>query len=1418
VQLKIISLSAEHEEQRAQLNKAYTERRNSQAQGSTSSEIEDSGPSEEWRNLASRSNELLSKLDSMAQQAGDSICDYLEKYDQHVKTTASDHIDTLQKKLETNLDIWNKEMKQKREFEEKLLQEYGNGLSWYQREIQQLQGEKVSKETALEQLHKEFSNERQKLNDEYQEQLSAKQSEYSRLVEKHYRQQERLVNWHSRKLDEKNDKWQERLASEQQEIARLLHAMKEEQVKHQKETQEADGRLRNLTSDLTDTSRENTRLTQMLEEEQTKYRNETQKADEQAQNLTHTIRAEQTKYQGEARKADEEIRNLCSDITKARQELDLMSKQKQELEVLLDGAGQRVSDEVQALRRELDEIDAKNKSHLQEIEQLRKVEVDVKEHVQGVEGKLRKCQEELVESRENVEEASKEIRKFQESHQIAIKKLREEYSKEKKLVQEEHEIQIRKEQEKQERLEQLTESLRNSKLEQTDLHCIALEERTRKWQDAIDKKRGEWQKELDQSNSLLNEARADILLRDTKIQTLQEEVEGVQEANQTLASELEQAKELSHEAKASIHSKDTNIQALRREVQGAQQTVRSLTFELEQTKGLVLEAKDSNQSRNTEIATLQQGVESAQKTIQSLTSDLGQEKGLVQKAEERNHLKDTEIQTLQKEVEGAYNTIHTLTSEVNQAMEAQQSASKAQEKLILLQQEAEKDLSSLRQALEHVKNDKESRQRDVDEAQKTTQTLTTELDQAKEAWRSALETQRELKLLHQGTQKVLSDVRWSLERAENDKASLQHELERARKILQTMASKVNQAKEAQRSGSEAQQELKLLHEQAGKDLDDMRQAFERAESEKALLSEQVSQLETVVQNAIAKNQSLEASLKATTDDLKANMFKEASAAWKESEGTKEQIRSLENQVAQVQHELAESQAHIKQRDSEIEQLNIVFEDERKSREMLEKAHKARCAEDERRITELSSQLSNKVKQMEDLESAHNARIAEQGILLEKRDKMVETLHAKLAEEKQNKQELQETMKQALVKEEAKRSLIFNEFQKLRKDIRVMCRIRPSTATDRNILEYETSEGKFHSKPAGLEIISHKSQYGTSTRVVDRTKHYNFDRIFEAHETNEDVWLEISQFVQSFVDGRKVTIFCYGQTATGKTYTMSNSDHAFDANGEPILTNEGIMPRSKALIFEEVDRRKEKGWSVLVRGCCYEVYMKEIRLLLPNRVVKAKSLNPAGPPWWHVRDPEYQYLNSVEDFDEMFESAMESRTFAETTSNSNSSRSHFILYLEFETKSPTMKKANRGSLCLVDLAGSEDPHKASNLEGDRSSRRPSLAPGSEDSERKKKREQRMKEGIAINQSLRVLRKSISKIRNPSAANGKPTLEGGDEESSTLAKLLGPCLGRESMVLMFVMVNLEADCFTETKATLESGREVSTIVVRSKGPTT
>ena len=47
----------------------------------------------------------------------------------------------------------------------------------------------------------------------------------------------------------------------------------------------------------------------------------------------------------------------------------------------------------------------------------------------------------------------------------------------------------------------------------------------------------------------------------------------------------------------------------------------------------------------------------------------------------------------------------------------------------------------------------------------------------------------------------------------------------------------------------------------------------------------------------------------------------------------------------------------------------------------------------------------------------------------------------------------------------------------------------------------------------------------------------FDHIFDSEASQEKVFVEIAQLVQSAVDGKNVCIFAYGQTGSGKTYTL-----------------------------------------------------------------------------------------------------------------------------------------------------------------------------------------------------------------------------------------------------------------------------------------
>ena len=69
----------------------------------------------------------------------------------------------------------------------------------------------------------------------------------------------------------------------------------------------------------------------------------------------------------------------------------------------------------------------------------------------------------------------------------------------------------------------------------------------------------------------------------------------------------------------------------------------------------------------------------------------------------------------------------------------------------------------------------------------------------------------------------------------------------------------------------------------------------------------------------------------------------------------------------------------------------------------------------------------------------------------------------------------------------------------------------------------------------------------------------------------DVFTELSQLVQSAMDGYNVCVFAYGQTGSGKTFTMEGG------LGVEVESESGMIPRTVQQIFEEKRRLMEKHW-------------------------------------------------------------------------------------------------------------------------------------------------------------------------------------------------------------------------------------------------
>jgi kinesin family protein C1 len=281
----------------------------------------------------------------------------------------------------------------------------------------------------------------------------------------------------------------------------------------------------------------------------------------------------------------------------------------------------------------------------------------------------------------------------------------------------------------------------------------------------------------------------------------------------------------------------------------------------------------------------------------------------------------------------------------------------------------------------------------------------------------------------------------------------------------------------------------------------------------------------------------------------------------------------------------------------------------------------------------------------------------------------------------------EVSKQKLIKEETLRRILFNQVQELKGNIRVMCRVRPVfNNTEGEVAKLSYPDIERESKE--LEILGkeEKSSLGNITRKAHA---FTFDRVFGPESQNQEVFEEISQLVQSALDGYNVCIFCYGQTGSGKTHTMSSAD--------------GMIPRATHQIYETATNLREKGWTYTMEGSFVEVYNEEIHDLLGN----SKDFDKKKHEIRHddqkkqttVTGLKTVTLDSPDTVELILKQASNNRSVAATKSNERSSRSHSIFILKLIGRNSTTNETSEGTLNLVDLAGSERL-KSSGAEGDR----------------------------------------------------------------------------------------------------------------------
>lgn len=287
--------------------------------------------------------------------------------------------------------------------------------------------------------------------------------------------------------------------------------------------------------------------------------------------------------------------------------------------------------------------------------------------------------------------------------------------------------------------------------------------------------------------------------------------------------------------------------------------------------------------------------------------------------------------------------------------------------------------------------------------------------------------------------------------------------------------------------------------------------------------------------------------------------------------------------------------------------------------------------------------------------------------------------------------------------------------------------------------------------------------------------FTFDRVFGMDSKQEDVFdFSIRSTVDDILNGYNGTVFAYGQTGAGKSYTMMGSDIDDDMG-------KGIIPRIVEQMFASI-LSSPSNIEYTVRVSYMEIYMERIRdLLVPqNDNLPVHEEKSRGV---YVKGLLEIYVSSVQEVYEVMRRGGTARAVAATNMNQESSRSHSIFVITVTQKNVETGSAKSGQLFLVDLAGSEKVGKTG-------------ASG-----------QTLEEAKKINKSLSALGMVINNL-----TDGKSTHI--PYRDSKLTRILQESLGGNSRTTLIINCSPSSYNDAETVSTLRFGVRAKAIKNKAK----
>ncbi|TYJ58389.1 hypothetical protein B9479_000935 [Cryptococcus floricola] len=343
-------------------------------------------------------------------------------------------------------------------------------------------------------------------------------------------------------------------------------------------------------------------------------------------------------------------------------------------------------------------------------------------------------------------------------------------------------------------------------------------------------------------------------------------------------------------------------------------------------------------------------------------------------------------------------------------------------------------------------------------------------------------------------------------------------------------------------------------------------------------------------------------------------------------------------------------------------------------------------------------------------------------------------------------------------------------------VQVSIRVRPA-----NDMELRTDSRCVWTMP---DHDPHVLKLAKGTEGSREDRDWLFDRILQPHCNNSNAYHTSARtHVRSAMEGYNAVIFAYGQTASGKTHTLTGSP------SEP-----GIIPLAISDLFSQIRSTPDREY--LLRASYIELYNETIfDLLHPNHGHELhlsetkKGITINGLTESPVRN-EY-------DVRQLLRSGEEKRRVGATDWNSRSSRSHCVFRISIESRARSSsgeetprtpghgdKTTRSSTLSIIDLAGSEK-HTSS--------------------------KERNAEGRHINQSLLTLKLVISKLADLASKRNVTHIPYRD---SKLTRLLQNSLSGDALISVICTVSPSGLNLAESISTLAFAQGLKRVVLKAQ----